>query len=66
MHRRKDIYGEDADDFRPKEWAGDGFKDLGYFTCLSMAVVDFVSGVSVISISHSTRQHPVLACLLTR
>lgn len=30
MHRRKDIYGEDADDFRPERWEGDALKNIGY------------------------------------
>lgn len=30
MHRRKDIYGEDALDFRPERWEGDALKDVGY------------------------------------
>lgn len=30
MHRRKDIYGEDADDFRPERWEGDALKNVGY------------------------------------
>lgn len=30
MHRRKDIYGEDADDFRPERWEDDALKNIGY------------------------------------
>jgi cytochrome P450 len=30
MHRRKDIYGEDALEFRPERWEGNGLKDVGY------------------------------------
>jgi cytochrome P450 len=30
MHRRKDIYGEDAHEFRPERWEGDSLKDVGY------------------------------------
>lgn len=30
MHRRKDIYGEDAEEFRPERWEGDALKDIGY------------------------------------
>lgn len=30
MHRRKDIYGEDAEEFRPERWEGDTLKDVGW------------------------------------
>lgn len=30
MHRRKDIYGEDAKAFRPERWENDALKDVGY------------------------------------
>ena len=30
MHRRKDIYGDDADAFRPERWEGDSLKDIGW------------------------------------
>ncbi|DAA74994.1 TPA_exp: Cytochrome P450 [Trichophyton benhamiae CBS 112371] len=30
MHRRKDIYGPDADCFRPERWENDALKDVGY------------------------------------
>ena len=30
LHRRKDIYGEDAYEFRPERWLGDALKSVGY------------------------------------
>lgn len=30
MHRRKDIYGDDALRFRPERWEGDGLRDVGW------------------------------------
>ena len=30
MHRRKDIYGADAHDFRPERWENNALKDIGW------------------------------------
>ncbi|KAK3182172.1 hypothetical protein K4F52_006541 [Lecanicillium sp. MT-2017a] len=30
MHRRKDIYGDDAEEFRPERWEGDSLKNVGW------------------------------------
>lgn len=30
MHRRKDLYGDDAEEFRPERWEGDGLRNIGW------------------------------------
>ena len=30
LHRRKDLYGDDADDFRPGRWEGDQLANIGW------------------------------------
>lgn len=30
MHRRTDLYGEDAHDFKPERWENDALKDIGW------------------------------------
>jgi len=30
MHRRKDLYGDDAMDFRPERWEKDNLANVGY------------------------------------
>ncbi|KAI8625465.1 cytochrome P450 [Xylariaceae sp. FL1651] len=34
MHRRKDIYGEDAEEFRPERWEGDELKNIHNYAYL--------------------------------
>lgn len=30
MHRRKDLYGDDAMDYRPERWENDNLANIGY------------------------------------
>ncbi|KAL8766549.1 MAG: hypothetical protein Q9209_006692 [Squamulea sp. 1 TL-2023] len=54
MHRRKDIYGEDAMDFRPERWEGPALADIGY------AYMPFHGGPRLCLGSKSTTRTKVL------
>ena len=53
MHRRKDIYGEDAMDFRPERWEEPHLANIGY------AYVPFHGGPRICLGS----KHPISPCI---
>lgn len=57
MHRRKDIYGQDAHEFRPERWEEESLKDIGYAyvpfnggprTCLGQKFAILEAGYAVV------------------